>query len=392
MRVVQLCESFSPFSETFIYDTVRELDRQNVECHVVTLNRVNKSERPYDEEKTHITPWPGRWNLARIWARTLATTGIKGEVSTHKKPLLRSRIRKKLKNISPDVVHAQFGPMGTLVAPVTTDLGLPLVISFLGYDISVLPRKDKVLKQYRDLFSKSSFIIGISNHICDRIAVIGAPKKKIKLWHLGTQVEKFKHSSPADRYKDGTVRLLHVGRLVEKKAPLDLVEAFTRAKEKLESDPPIHLTIAGGGPLMDITKKKIYDLGLEGDIDCLGSVPHGKVRRLMQTCHLYTQHSKTASNGDQEGQGVTFVEAQASGLPVVTTRHNGIPDVVVDGETGFLVEEGDTRAMAERIVYLARHPEIWSKLGRAGRAHVEEQFDLSKQVTKLIRMYEEVTD
>mgnify|MGYP006427646729 CR=1 FL=1 len=390
MRVVQFCESFSPFSETFIYDTVRELDRQGVECHVVTLNRLNESDRPYNEDRVHVTPWPGRWDLARLWARLMAAAGIRGDIRTHKRPLLRARMREKIEQIKPDAVHAQFGPMGTLIAPITNDLDIPLIVTFHGYDISILPQQKEIREGYRDLFKKADCLIGVSNHNADKVEALGAPSEKVCVLHNGTDIENFSYSNPTRRYDGGTVRLLHVGRLVEKKSPLDLVEAFRSAREQLGSDVSIHLTIAGGGPLIGATEKRIRSLNLGGHIDCLGAVPHAKVQELMQTCHLYTQHCKTAPNGDQEGQGVTFVEAQASGLPVITTRHNGIPDVVIDGKTGYLVEEGDTEAMAERIAYLAKHPEKWSDLGQAGRAHVEANFDLSKQIKKMKSFYSEV--
>lgn len=388
MRVVQLCEGFSRSSETFIYDTVTELDRQDVDCHVLTLNRANQEKRPY--EKVHLAPWPGRWNLPRLWRRTLATLGISGEVNTHKWPGLRRRFRHHLQRLEPGVVHAQFGPMGVLVAPVAEALDIPLVVTFHGHDISVLPQNKKTKKRYRVLFQQAKMLIGVSNHNCDKLLALGAPPEKVQVLHNGTRIEQFVYSNPSNRYKGGTVRLLHVGRLVEKKSPLDLVKAFKSAKEKLGSESPIHLTIAGEGPLTEPTEKKIRDLHLEEHINCLGAVPHAKVQQLMQTCHLYTQHCKTASNGDQEGQGVTFVEAQASGLPVVTTKHNGIPDVVVDSKTGYLVPEGDTEAMADQIAHLVRHPEMWEKMGRAGRQHVKKNFDLMKQVKKLVNLYRDL--
>lgn len=89
---------------------------------------------------------------------------------------------------------------------------------------------------------------------------------------------------------------------------------------------------------------------------------------------------------------MTFVEAQASGLPVVATLSGGIPEVVRDGETGYFVPEGDVEAMGKRIVHLARHPEQWEAMSRAGRKHVEEHFDLSKQTAKLVDLYKEASE
>jgi colanic acid/amylovoran biosynthesis glycosyltransferase len=133
---------------------------------------------------------------------------------------------------------------------------------------------------------------------------------------------------------------------------------------------------------------QIEEHALDEWITYVGSVPHQKVQRLMQKSHLYTQHCKTATDGDVEGQGVTFIEAQATGLPVVATRSGGVPSVVVDGETGYLVPEEDTEAMADRIAHLAQHPDSWERLSQNGRKRMEEHFDLTKQVRKLRSLYQ----
>jgi glycosyltransferase involved in cell wall biosynthesis len=388
MRVVQFCRSFSGASETFIYDTVTEMKRQGVVCHVVARSRVNEAERPY--ENVHLVHMPGRWNLSRLWYRFLATLGLQGDVETHKWPVFRARLRRTLRRLDPDAVHAQFGPNGVLIAPVAEALEIPLVVTFHGYDISILPRQEKVRRRYRTLFDSADALIGVSSHNSSRLQELGAPDEKVHTVHNGSQLDQFTYSDPATRFDGRTVRLLHVGRLVEKKGPVELVNAFSLARESGTGQVDLHLTIAGDGPMREPMLRRIDELDLKEEIDYVGSVPHEEVRRLMQRSHLYTQHCKTASNGDIEGQGVTFIEAQASGLPVVATRSGGVPSVVVDGKTGYLVPEEDVEAMAGRIAHLAQQPEKWETMGRAGREYVEEHFDLSKQVRKLTRLYETI--
>jgi colanic acid/amylovoran biosynthesis glycosyltransferase len=389
MRVVQFCGAFSVSSQTFIYDTVTEMDRQGIDCHVVAKRRVNEENRPY--KKVHTVNVPGRWNLPRLWYRALATFGIRGDVETHKWPVFRSRLRRALDRLDPDVVHAQFGPKGVMVAPVTEALNIPLVVTFHGYDISILPRQKKVRRRYRELFERADALIGVSDHNSSRLMELGAPIEKVRTIHNGSRLDQFTYSNPLDRFDGRTVGLLHVGRLVEKKGPLELVNAFSRARERVDGQVDLELTIAGDGPLREPLLRRIEELSLEEEINYAGSVRHEEVRRLLQRSHLYTQHCKTASNGDIEGQGVTFIEAQASGLPVVATQSGGVPSVVVDGEIGYLVPEEDVEAMADRITHLVHHPEKWEPMGRAGRQHVEEQFDLTKQVQKLARLYDEVS-
>ncbi|WP_118829943.1 glycosyltransferase [Salinibacter ruber] len=385
MRIVQFCKSFSRSSETFIYDTVTELNRRGVDCHVLTMGRINENQRPYD--KVHVAKLPGRWNAHRLWHRALATLGVRGSVETHKWPAWRARARKHLERIDPDVVHAQFGPAGVLIGPVTEALDIPLAVTFHGYDISVLPNHEKIRNRYQKLFGQAEVLVGVSNHNASKLKALGAPEEKVETVHNGTRVDQFTYSNPVDRFDGHTVRVLHVGRLVEKKAPLELVEAFHHVEDRVDEEIELCLTIAGDGPLREKMVQRIEALGLGQKINYRGAVPHTEVRRLMGRAHVYTQHCKTASNGDEEGQGITFIEAQASGLPVVSTNHDGIPDVVLDGETGYLVPEGDTEAMADRIAHLAQHPEKWETMGRAGRRHVEEHFDLARQARDLLRIY-----
>jgi glycosyltransferase involved in cell wall biosynthesis len=390
MRVVQLCESFSRLSETFIYDTVTELEHQGIDCHVLTMNRFNETERPFD--KVHLAPWPGRWNPPRLWRRALATVGIAGDVDTHKWPGVRARFRRHLEQLDPDVVHAQFGPMGVLVAPVTEALDIPLVVTFHGYDISVLPQQETTRERYRALFEKADALTGVSNHNCDKLKVLGAPEEKVHVLHNGTQLSNFAYSNPAQDFDGEQVRLLFVGRLVEVKSPLSLLDTFLEVTEEVGSKPELILTIAGNGPLEGEVNEYIDRHGIDERVCCVGRIPHSEVRHLMQTHHIYVQHCKKTDGGAEEGLGVTFIEAQASGLPVVATQSGGIPDVVVDGETGYLVPEDDVEAMADRIVHLVRHPDTWERMGRAGRQHVEEHFDLTKQAGKLIELYEDMCD
>jgi len=388
MRAVQFCRTFSAASETFIYDTVTEMERQGVDCHVLTRSRMNEEERPYD--KVHLAKMPGRWNLPRLWYRALATLGLWRDVETHKWPILRSRLRRTLKRIDPDVVHARFGPNGVMIAPVAEALDIPLVVTFHGYDISILPRREKVRRRYREMFERADALIGVSEHNSDRLKELGAPEEKIRTVHNGSRLDQFAYSDPTDRFDGHTVRLLHVGRLVENKGPVELVNAFALAREKLNDQADLQLTIAGDGPLREPMLRRVEELNLDGKIDYVGEVPHEEAQRLMQRSHLYTQHCKTASDGDVEGQGVTFIEAQASGLPVVATRSGGVPSVVIDGETGYLVPEEDVEAMADRIAHLTQRPEKWKVMGEAGRKHVEKHFDLTKQVRKLVRLYEQI--
>ncbi len=383
MRVLHFTKSFSPLSETFIYDYITELERQGVDNHVVTLRRKNPEERPFP--KVNVVESPSRWHPLRLWHRALVPFGI-GRARTSDWPQIRDRLKNVVKRVSPDAIHAHFGPAGVLMAPVAERLNVPLVITMYGYDVSRLAQETFWKRKYPLAFARASLLIGISNHICEQIEILGGDSDKISRWHLGIDLDQFEYY-PADKSFDGkTVDCLHVGRLVEKKSPIDLVRAFGYALDETSDGIGLELTIAGDGPLRSNLEKEVQNLGIRESVSILGTVPHSQVSELMTQANIYTQHCKTASNGDQEGQGVTFVEAAASGLPIVATHHNGLTDVILDGETGYLVEEGDAEAMGEKISWLAENPKWWRRLGTAGRKHMEKSFNLKKQVNKMKEM------
>jgi len=385
MKVVQFCNSFSASSETFIYDTVKELERQGHDCHVLTMDRINEEERPHD--KVHLVQMPGRWNLPRLWHRALATLGISGDVNTHKWPVFRHRVRRCLEDLEPDVVHAQFGPPGVLIAPVAKKLDIPLFVTFHGYDVFLLPKRGDWKNRYNNLFESADKLITVSERTLKELVDLSSQEEKTCVVHNGTTIGECDYSDPSKEYDGGVVKLLFVGRLIEVKSPLRLVDVFRRATQMNENKSTLKLTIVGDGPMKRELKDRVKQYGLSDRIDYLGKVSHNEVRRLMADHHIYVQYCQRSANGAEESFGVTFIEAQASGLPVVSTKSGGVPDAVNDGESGYLVPEEDTEAMAERIVQLAQSPDQWSKMGRAGREYVEKHFDLSKQVHKLTDLY-----
>ncbi len=148
--------------------------------------------------------------------------------------------------------------------------------------------------------------------------------------------------------------------------------------------------IVGDGPLRKSIEMLIKQLSIQDKVNLLGWRTQDEIRQLYADAHIFVLSSVTASNGDKEGQGLVIQEAQASGLPVISTLHNGIPEGILDGKSGFLVPERDVDALAEKLIYLIEHPEIWPEMGRAGRAYVEANYDINKLNDRLVEIYKEV--
>jgi colanic acid/amylovoran biosynthesis glycosyltransferase len=383
LRVAHVVASFSPLSQTFIYDSIVDSVRRGVDAHVITHARHSTRERPF--EPVYSIPFPSRWQPERVLSRVSVTLKLR-ERDQQYTTMLRRGLKKLLWEVRPDIVHAHFGDIGWTVAPVAADLDIPLIVTLYGYDVSLLTRRRSWRRRFGELANRTAVAIGISDHVCQKLPPLGFPVHKIKKLYLGVDVGTIRYSDPFQRFDGRTVRCLHVGRLVPKKSPTNLVRSFAIARTTLRPAVDLKLTIAGDGPLRDELVATINSLDLADAVDVLGATDHRRVLELYSESHVYTQHCVTAEDGDQEGMGLSFAEASASGLPVVSTVHNGIPEVVIDGKSGYLVAEGDLQGMADKMIWAARNPNLWTQLGLAGRAHIQEQFSLSKQTEKYLAL------
>lgn len=387
MHIAHVVESFSPLSETFIYNYVVGIKNRGYGSSVYTRTHVQTEGRHYDP----VYVWP----LVPQWAPQRALSGLAvrlkmRKVHDHIFSLARRSALRLFQKHQPNIIHAQFGPEGVMIAPVAQKLDIPLVVSFLGYDISILTRDPYWIKQYQSLSEQVDAAIGVSNYVCERLISIGFPSDKVKRVHLGADTSSVAFNDSSQSFDGHTVRCLHVGRLVPKKSPVCLIQAFANARRMLSPDFDLRLTIAGEGPLQSAIEQIIRDEDVADSVRLLGAVTQQDALQLMQSAHIYTQYCETAPDGDQEGQPVSLVEASASGLPVVTTRHSGIPDVIIDAVNGYLVEEGDIQGMTERIVELARNPKQRAEFGRAGRQHIEAGFTLEQQLDETLDLYKAI--
>jgi colanic acid/amylovoran biosynthesis glycosyltransferase len=176
-----------------------------------------------------------------------------------------------------------------------------------------------------------------------------------------------------------------VGRFVEKKAPHLVVLAFAEVRNAC---PDARLLMVGDGPLLGATQHLARALGLGDAVEFLGPRAHAEVAAIMRQARAFVQHSVIAGDGDSEGTPVAILEAGAAGLPVVATRHGGIPDAVVSGQTGLLVDEGDVHAMAQCMVRLAIDPTLAARLGSAARERICAEFSMDKATAGLLRILE----
>jgi glycosyltransferase involved in cell wall biosynthesis len=139
----------------------------------------------------------------------------------------------------------------------------------------------------------------------------------------------------------------------------------------------------GEGPLLEDCKMLVKELKIDDAVLFLGGQKHSVIEQEMQQARCFVQHSVVSPTGDCEGTPVAILEACATGLPVVSTRHAGIPDVVIEGETGFLVNENDELSMAEHMLQLAQDPSLAGRMGNAARTHIRKNFSKEQRLGNL---------
>jgi colanic acid/amylovoran biosynthesis glycosyltransferase len=287
-----------------------------------------------------------------------------------------------------DIIHCQFGMYG-IDGMIYRDIGAikgKLITSFRGYDISWYV-KESGEQVYNELFAKGDFFLANCEFFRHRAIKLGCDEQKIIVHGSSIDCSKFtfktRHPHP-----DGKIRIATTGRLVEKKG----IEYSIRAVAKLTNiHPNIEYNIIGDGYLKEHLQQLIEELSVTQQVNLLGWKNQKEIIEILDKTHLFIAPSVTAEDGNQDAPVNTLKEAMAMGLPVIGTLHGGIPELVKDGISGFLVPERDADAISKMVSYLIKHPEIWQEMGSSGRAYVEKHYDINKLNDELVEIYHQVT-
>lgn len=283
-----------------------------------------------------------------------------------------------------DIVHSQFGGLGpkALALKRAGVLSGKLVVSFRGADLT---RRGRA-QEYVDLFREGDLFLPVCEYFREKLVALGCDAAKTEVHRSGVDPSRF-DCKPRRRTAGEPVRLLTVGRLTEKKGIRYAIDAVARLERAGHA---VRYTVVGDGELHDDLARRVREAGLGDTVRLEGSRPHHEVVARLEEAHIFLAPSVTASDGDQEGIPNTLKEAMATGLPVASTRHSGIPELVEDGMSGVLVPEADSAALADALGRLIREPERWEAMGRAGRERVECEYDIHCLTETLVRRYHQV--
>lgn len=299
-------------------------------------------------------------------------------------------VAERLRQESPSLVHVHFGTDAVDFWPTGACLDVPMVVTLHGYDINIHREHWEkgwgFWRKYPRLLIKMArhprvHFVAVSNAIKRRAVEFGLPEKSISVCNIGVDINRF--SSPLQPVDQRSRKILFVGRLVEKKGCHILLEAFAQVRRKL---PDVELVVVGDGPLREALIEQAAELNVP--VIFSGSLPISQVKQHMDQARVLCMPSITAENGDAEGLGTVLLEAQASGLPVITSAHGGAQEGIVQGETGFAFDERNISALRECLVKLLTDDALVRAMSIAGQRFVREKFDLHKCTEKLEALYD----
>ncbi len=368
MRIAYICGSFFSHSETFVRDLAVGLTEagHNVRLMVDRVSSRGAQEVGLDISKTPYMRRPSIFSrgVSRIADKWL---GIRF-MGRQRLDLRYSQyvLGKALKEYRPDVVYADYGEIGIHAYEAASAIGLPVVVHFHGLDASCsLQHQD-----YRDAVGKmiegGAHIVVPSQHIRRLLLIEYGLNSPISVVPYHPCHDRNITAIPVTATQWPSV--VSLGRLTGKKSPLALLEAFRLVTDRI---PDAKLTMLGDGPLRDRVNERIHRLGLSEAVRLVGALEHAEAIRILRSHWVFAQHSVTSREGDQEGLPVAILEAMLLGIPVVSTIHSGIPEVIEHGESGLLCREHDYETMADLICTLLTDAGMRNRLATAARSRVD---------------------
>ena len=290
----------------------------------------------------------------------------------------------------PALIHAHFGIEGVSALGLAMHLKIPLVTTFHGFDATLKTHamlsspawfrypllRGRLAREGRLFLCASSFIR-------QRLLEAGFPESRTHTHYIGVDCRNIRPRG----HLEEQLRILHVARLVEVKGTRYLLRAFARVARTHDA---VRLLIIGDGPLRRPLRALAASLGVGDRVEFLGALPHAEVLSSMRKAAMLVLPGIRTATGREEGLGMVLLEAAATGVPIIGSRVGGIPECIVDGKTGFLVPERDEETLARRMAELLEDPVRRHSMGAAGRALVEDRFDIDRQTAALENFYDSV--
>jgi colanic acid/amylovoran biosynthesis glycosyltransferase len=380
IRVIHSYPIWLPLTQTWMFNQVKYLPA-SVETHVVCeiTEHLDQFYVP-NIHCLHEKSW-----LGQKWEKTLRNLSIRtgfGFLAT---------VARKTRT---QIIHSHFGNIGWINQKAVQQLSARHVVTYYGYDVNMLPMQDKKwLARYRDLFNTADAFLCEGPFMGKQLVQMGCPQKKVNIHHLGVETDKIPFL-PRHWHSNEPFRVLIAASFVEKKGIPYALQALAQINQKIQ----LSITIIGDAnpKLRDNSEKeKILEVIRQGKLSentrLLGFKPYSVLFEEAYKHHLFISPSVTSSDGNTEGGApVTLIEMMATGMPVISTSHCDIPEVVQYGIDDWLVEERDVSSLVKKIQWLIDHSTEWDNMVEKGRKHVELEFNAVHQGERLEKIYRDV--
>lgn len=373
-RVALFRKSFLPYSQTFIHDEIRHHQR-----YAVTV---------FTRKWHNIDRFPGH---EVVWLERHPGEIRRFESLVYKLFCRSTRFDAVFSQRRFDVVHAHFGYDGIYALPFARRHSLPLVVTLHGHDVSILMSRERYQPKYllywltrKRLFRSTAIFLAVSDELRDLVISLGCPPERVTVLPVGVDLSRFAPGQPLEGHPP---RVVMVGRMVEKKGFRYGIEAFLQV---VEGGVDAELVIVGDGPLMGELKESVERSGSARAVTFTGSLSHEETAALLRTAGILLAPSVVTGNLDREGSPTVIKEAAACGVPVIGSLHGGIPDLIDDGRTGYLVQERDVGSLADRLGQLLADEGLRLGFGRNARLKMEQQYGIDRYCRRLEEIYDAV--
>ncbi len=379
MIVIEAFDTYLRATENWCYKLIKNLS--GVDLIIVSENRENESEFPLANAR-FFTAFRSKWRTDHFWLLQKGINRLRLVIGWLWKKLVIFQIRKA------DIIHAHFSVIGWEYLWLARITKIPLAVSFYGFDYEYLPNIKPVWRsRYRKLFQRGSLFITEGRSGRNKLIQMGCPEQKVRVVHLGVDVTEIPYfERPKKKFE---LKLVQIARFKDKKGHDITVKAFIKAAKKC---PQMTLTLVGKDPDGIRVRLEAFsaEQGMNQKIRFIDSIKYSELYSFLQDYQVFIHPSRYGKHRDSEGGApIVLLDAQATGMPVLSTFHCDIPDEVINGETGILVKEDAVDELADAIQRFYEMDEIeYHAYGWRARKHVERQYEATQCAAELKKVYE----
>jgi colanic acid/amylovoran biosynthesis glycosyltransferase len=373
--VASYCTTFLKPEMLHIYRQVRSL--HEYETFVMTKALQNSELFPFRD--IELIPKPHNNPLRHGWLKFVKQRPAivyRGEYQ------MLSRL---LERRGADLMHIYFGHTGVHLLPFIERWHKPCVVSFHGADVAEKKDIRDYAPKLRNLFNAVPLVLARSKSLAERLLNLGCPPERLRINRTGVPLHEFPFVR-RDAPTNGRWRFMQACRLIPKKGVATSLCAFAIFQKEF---PNAELIIAGKGPLQSHLEELAEELGIVAKVHFRGFLSQKELLELYASSHCFLHPSETPPDQNQEGIPNSILEAMATGLAVLATKHGGIPEAVEEGRSGFLVEERDFEALAAAMKNLVRSPLAFREMGALASESVAANFEQREQIRQLEAHYDE---